>query len=263
MGIKRQLLISTAIGVASMPQVGHAADLAVKAPPAPLPQATSWTGFYIGGHAGYSWGSLNGDTNETVVVPPRPFVGPGTELFSLDRDIDPQGALGGVQAGYNLQSGALVYGIEADITWTDQHDSFNFTGSKFTVTEDFNYQETTAARLKYLGTVRARFGYASGNLLWYVTGGFAYGDLKMNFSSNLTQAFCPPCVATFSGAESQFLLGGAVGAGLEHAFAEHWSLRAEYLYVDLGRKTFFAGVPGGGSFGVTDSIFRVGLNFRP
>jgi outer membrane immunogenic protein len=70
-------------------------------------------------------------------------------------------------------------------------------------------------------------------------------------------------VAAFSGAESQVLFGGAVGAGLEHAFAQHWSFRAEYLFVDLGRKTFFPGVPGGGSFGLTDNIFRMGINFRP
>jgi opacity protein-like surface antigen len=153
MGIKRQLLISTALGLVSMPQTGHAADLAVKAPPATLPQAYSWAGFYIGAHVGYSWESLDGDTTQTVVVPSTPpgFGAPGAIVYSsLGRDINPQGGLGGFQAGYNFQSAAVVYGVETDITWTDQHDSFNFTGTKFVSSEDFNYQETLAAKLKYL-----------------------------------------------------------------------------------------------------------------
>jgi len=249
-----------------MPQTGQAADLAVKAPPATLPQVYSWTGFYIGGHAGLSVGSLTGDTSHSVIVPHTPpgFGAPGAVVFSsLDRDVKPAGPLGGLQAGYNFQSGVVVYGVEADITWTGQNDSSNFSGTKFVSSEDFNYQETLAAKLRYLGTARARIGYAFGDLLPYITGGFAYGGLKLNDNSILTQAFCPPCVAAFTGSESHVLFGGTVGVGLEHGFAQHWSFKAEYLFVDLGRKTFFPGTAGAGSFGLIDNIFRVGLNFRP
>jgi outer membrane immunogenic protein len=265
MGIKRQLLISTAIGIASMPPAGQAADMPVKAPPPILAPVDPWAGFYIGAHAGYSWGSLSGDTTQTVIVPSTPGFGtPGAILYSgLERNANPQGALGGLQAGYNFRSDALVYGIEADITWTDQTDTFNFSGNKFLISEDFNYQETLAAKLKYMGTVRGRFGYVFGAFLPYVTGGFAFGDLKMSLNTILTQAFCPPCVAAFSGTESHVLFGGTVGAGIEYAFAPRWSAKVEYLFVDLGRQTFFQGVSGGGSFGLTDNIVRAGINFKP
>jgi len=228
------------------------------------PLVPSWTGFYVGGHFGYSWGSLDGDTTHTVVTPPTgPFFPHNTVIFpSVERDINPKGVLGGIQAGYNFQAARVVYGVETDLTWTGQRDSFDFSGSKTVSFEDFNYQETTAAKLRYMGTVRGRIGYAFGGLLPYVTGGLAWGRLAVDLNSTLTERFCPPCVASFAGSEAHTLFGWTVGAGFEYAFAERWSAKAEYLYVDLGEKSYFSGVPGGGDFGMRDHTLRFGINFR-
>src|SRR5581483_2108400 len=141
----------------------------VKAPPA-MVAAPSWTGFYFGGHAGYSWGSVYGDMTHDVVVPSGTFIpsfaSPGLVAFpGVARDVKPRGFLGGFQAGYNVQSGPVVYGVEADISWTGQNDTFNFSGRRTVSSEDYVYQETLRAELQYLGTVRGRLGYVFGPLL--------------------------------------------------------------------------------------------------
>jgi outer membrane immunogenic protein len=250
--IKERLLC----GVASLTLLDASAVLAEP--------VRSWTGFYIGGHAGYSWGSVNGDTTYSVLTPGTPFFPRNTVIFSsVQRDFDPSGGLGGVQLGYNFQSARFVYGIETDLSWTGQHDSSSFSGRKTVQFEDFNYQETTAAKLKYMGTVRGRLGFLFGDFLPYVTGGFAWGRMAMDLDWRLTQNFCTPCVASFSGSQAHTLAGWTAGAGIEYSLNQLWSLKAEYLYVDLNEATFFSNVQGGGSFGMHDHILRFGINFRP
>lgn len=256
------------VSTIALTHVASAADLPRKAPAyAPPPPVFSWTGFYIGGHVGYSWGSVDGDTTHDVIPPVPPFsLPPGTAVFSsIQRDVDPRGGLGGIQAGYNFQSGQAVFGIEADFTWTGQRDTFDFNGHTV-FGEDFFYQETFAAKLRYLGTVRGRLGYAYGEFLPYITGGLAWGRLAVDMNWREAQSFninTPPfAIATFSGSEAHTLVGWTLGAGFEYAFAPRWSAKAEYLFVDLGEKTYFAGVQGGGSFGLQDHIVRLGINFR-
>src|SRR5262249_39148182 len=135
--IRKRILLSSVATVSLLAgQSALAADkpLPVKAPA--LAPAPFWTGFYVGGHGGFSWGKLDGDTTHDVVVPagvfpPFPFASPGVVPFpGIERDVKPRGGLGGVQAGYNFQSARVVYGIEADITWTGQRDTFNFSGRR-------------------------------------------------------------------------------------------------------------------------------------
>jgi outer membrane immunogenic protein len=235
----------------------------------PMP---SWTGFYFGGHAGYSWGSVNGDTTETVLIPqhsPFNFMPNSVAFSALERDLNPNGGLGGIQVGYNFQATRVVYGLEADLSWTGKRDSFDFNGRKNNLNfEDFIYQETLAAKLQYMGTVRGRIGYAFGDFLPFFTGGFAWGQMKMDLSWAAAQkpTGCPACTpfatASFSGSQAETLVGWTIGAGFEYAFATHWSAKVEYLYVDLGKETYFSGVPGGGAFGLQDHIVRLGINFR-
>jgi opacity protein-like surface antigen len=251
------------VSTIALTQVTSAADLPQKAPAyTPPPSIYSWTGFYIGGHVGYSWGSV--DTDTARIGPPNPPFLATPLIFSFGRDLNPTGGLAGVQAGYNFQVARVVYGVEADLSWTGQRDSFNFASTRFdpTTAEDFSYQETLSAKLRYMGTVRGRIGYAFGEFLPYVTGGFAWGRMTVDLNSTLRQS-PTPVTASFSGSDAHTLFGWTLGAGFEYAFAEHWSAKAEYLFVDLGEKTYFAGIPGSGSFGMQDHIVRIGVNFRP
>jgi outer membrane immunogenic protein len=258
----------SAVSTLTVAQVTSAADLPQKAPTYAPPLTTrSWTGFYIGGNVGYGWGSLTGDTARTVVEPPG-FASPNSAVFTFDRSLDPQGVLGGFQVGYNFQAMRIVYGLEADFSWTGQRDSFDFSGRRnnFT-TEDFSYQETLAAKLQYLGTVRGRIGYAFDQWLPYITGGFAWGRMEtdlnwtlLQFATGTSTLSHPP--ASFSGSQAKTLPGWTLGAGFEYAFAERWSAKVEYLFVDLGKEVYFPGIQGGGSFGFQDHIVRLGVNFR-
>lgn len=259
--IKQRLLCSVAI----LALLDTSAALAAE----PMP---SWTGFYFGGHAGYSWGSVDGDTTETVLIPqysPFVYLPNSTAFSSVGRDLNPDGGLGGIQIGYNFQAARVVYGLEADLSWTGQRDTFNFSGNRESLnTEDFIYQETLAAKLQYMGTVRGRLGYAIDAFLPYVTGGFAWGRMQMDLNWTAAQkaSFCPACaifaLSSFSGSQTETLFGWTIGAGFEYAFAPRWSVKLEYLYVDLNEKPFFAGIQGGGNFGLHDQIVRCGINFR-
>jgi outer membrane immunogenic protein len=101
----------------------------------------------------------------------------------------------------------------------------------------------------WLGTARARLGYAGwNNLLPYVTGGAAFGNIK----------------GTVGGASvTKTNIGWTAGAGLEYAFLGAWSAKVEYLYADLGKAT----CPAGTCTFDTDvkfkaNLVRVGLNYR-
>jgi outer membrane immunogenic protein len=111
-------LIAT-VSTIALTQIASAADLPRKAPryaPPPPPPVFSWTGFYIGGNAGYGWGGGNVDVG---------FVPALFDASPFSVRTDPKGFIGGAQAGYNWQYSALVLGIEAapgnELVW---HNTF-------------------------------------------------------------------------------------------------------------------------------------------
>lgn len=206
-------VIAAAVTCATMSAQAQAADIYGRRPYAQpyaqpytvtQPLANSWMGPYIGGNLGYGWGTVtNSGTN-------------------------PSGVLGGVQAGYNYQSGQLVVGIEGDLQLNSSDDTFA------------NYKFSNP----WFGTVRGRLGYAFNNILLYGTGGLAFGSTK--FSSN-----------GFS--ETQTSAGWTLGVGAEFALTQNWSAKVEYLYVDLGEKNFMmTAFPHDYQF----STIRVGVNYR-
>src|SRR5213593_3891764 len=140
--MKRFLLAAVAlVAVAATGQTAIAADIPVKAPVmAPVVVPWTWTGFYVGANAGYSWGSA--DT--TVTLP----VGPA-QLFGTE----PSGWLAGGQIGYNWQAGNIVYGIEADLQWTDQRD-------RVTCIAPICVPNASVRNsLPWFGTLRGRIGF--------------------------------------------------------------------------------------------------------
>jgi outer membrane immunogenic protein len=164
----------------------------------------SWAGPYLGANLGYAWGSV--DNNPAK----------------------PSGFVGGVQAGYNWQSGSFVFGLEGDIQATGAEETF----------APWKFSNP------WFGTVRGRAGFAFNNVIFFGTGGLAFGELR---------------ATTFGLSESITNAGWTLGAGAEVGFAQNWSAKVEYLYVDLANSNF---VVTGASNGYRFGLIRAGVNYR-
>lgn len=175
----------------------QAADMAVKAPayraPAPIP--FTWTGFYLGADIGGGWGD-----HDRNLVP---------NTFS--NSYHSSGFIGGAHAGYNWQFQSWVLGVETDFNGTSIKGDDNGTGGTLDQT-----------KVKWLGSLRGRAGYAWDHFLVYATGGWAYAELEHFNDSGAGETF------------SKTQNGWTVGGGLEYAIDNNWSVRAEYRYYDLG-----------------------------
>jgi outer membrane immunogenic protein len=140
----------------------------------------------------------------------------------------PSGIAGGGQGGYNLQFGPLVVGAEADLQFSNANDTFA------------NYKFSNP----WFGTVRGRAGYAMNNILYYATLGLAYGRGH---------------VAVGGMSEDNLHGGWVAGGGLGVGLTQSWSVRAEYLYIDLGSEAYTLT---GTSNELTTSLLRFGLDYR-
>ena len=176
------------------------ANLPLKAPP--IQAAFDWSGLYIGAHAGY------GRAPASAVLT-DPF------LNTTANNSASAGMIGGVQAGYNrrLPSG-LLFGVEADLTFP------NYLISDSIVAVLATPRSEVVEHLNYVGTVRGRLGYASGHWLLYATGGLAYAGETFTNS---------PPVGDIE-KHLNVRVGWSAGAGVEYAFAPHWTARLEYLH---------------------------------
>jgi len=198
------------------------------APPAyPVVRVYDWTGFYAGINGGGVFGRTQWNSiNESV--------GGNADLAS--------GLVGGT-AGYNLQTGEpYVFGIEADIDWTDM---------KATVASPSVCLPGCEFKVPWLATARLRFGYAFDRILPYVTGGAVIGDLNADI------------VGKPFGTDATTNLGWTAGAGVEFALTDALRAKIEYLHIDLNGfncNVACAGNPV--SFTVNGNIIRAGLNYR-
>lgn len=197
---------------------------------------SSWAGFYIGIAGGGGWG--HADQSD-----PSPF---DSGRFNVS------GGLVGGTLGYNWQFNNVVLGLEGDGSWADIKGSTSGLGACG------GGGGTCTASLDALGTVRGRVGYAFGNVLPYVTGGLAVGDLHGSEGGGAGLAV---------GSGSTTVAGWTVGGGLEWMVVPNWSIKAEYLYVGFGNNSVFTDTfAGGGSATESDkfnaNIFRVGLNYH-
>lgn len=198
------LLGVTAAGIAT----AQAADLPVKAPPLlPVP-LYNWTGFYVGGQVGGGWGSHD----RSVLLP-----------GGFQNSYDSSGVIGGIFAGYNWQIQSFVIGLETDINLTGIKGDDGGAGGTLDQT-----------KLKWIGSLRGRVGYAWDRLLVFATGGWAYGEFEHFNSAGAGE--------TFTRTNS----GWTVGGGAEFAVTPKWLLRAEYRYYDLG--TYRNSAPTNGVF---------------
>src|SRR5689334_15387339 len=224
------LIASAALGAVSLGAPVEAADLKLPVKAPYLRPVFDWTGFYIGGHTGYSRGS-----SSSVLWDPAPTAVSGN--FG--------GVIGGVQAGYNwrLPSGLLL-GVEGDLTFPNYLHSNSQFALISTQRGDFIHD------WDYFGTVRGRIGYASGHWLLYATGGLAF--IGERFTDMPADALPQKHIG--------LRLGWAAGAGAEYAFAPHWTVRLEYLYSQFERAN--VSFPSGAQFTGTNDLhmLRLGLN---
>jgi outer membrane immunogenic protein len=206
--------LALAIGAAS----ANAADIGSRRGPARAPQYVSplysWTGAYVGINGGAGWG--NSDFAGALASP----------------SFDLSGGMVGGTVGYNWQMGQTVFGLEADVDWTNIRGSGICAGVSCTTRND------------WLGTVRGRIGYAMDRFMPYFTGGLAVGNIDTTIAG--------------VGSADTTKAGWTLGGGLEGALFGNLTGKIEYLYVDLGR---------GGSVAGTDASFRsnvvrAGLNYR-
>jgi outer membrane immunogenic protein len=253
-----------------------------KAPAAAAP--FSWTGFYAGLNAGGAVGRSNDPTS-------TPFSATGFFTSGQVADANaagaqtskPAGFLGGVQAGYNLQSGWLVGGVEADFDYFGQRGS-NSGGGFFQGLAPTTFAISSEVKTDWLATMRGRVGVAANNWLFYATGGGAFANLRGNFAYTNNCLQTPACAPGFpqpapliaeATSLSQTKAGYTIGGGVEAALGGNWSLKAEYLYVTFG------GISGTGlltsipllvpttsnnplthSLDLSSHIGRVGINYR-
>ena len=206
---------------AAMALPSFAADMprpAYKAPSSAAPW--NWTGFYVGINGGYGWGNSSWTD---------PVSGATTGDFNVS------GALAGGTIGYNLQTGLWVWGLEGDI------DASWIKGTDATI--------CCETKNDWLATARGRIGYAMDRWMPFLTGGAAFGDVKMT----------PVGFAS----ETDTRFGWTAGGGLEYAFMGAWSAKLEYLYADLGKANCSAATCGVAT-DVTfkTSIVRGGINYH-
>ena len=242
----------------------------------------NWTGFYLGGNIGYSWGRSSDTSTFTN--------GAGTLLSTSIGRSNLDGIVGGGQAGYNWQMQSWVWGLEGDIQGTGERGSRDIscatgvctpsmvttttttvpgffaaappTITTTTITPGLAIPATLTQKIDWFGTVRARGGVlVTPRVLFYATGGLAYGQVN----SSETIGGSP-----FSSSDTR--VGYTVGGGIEGAIGGNWTAKLEYLFVDLGRTSgsFATAIPasGGGTLAsnysshVTDNVLRFGVNYN-
>ena len=242
-------------GTEALPQ-RDSKDKEVMAAPSPSCDY-SWTGFYIGANAGYGWG--NADTKFI----PLPSAASFNFLAPTTRNPDPDGFIGGAQLGYNFQWKCLVLGVEADFQGSDMEGSEKTSPvPEFNAGGPNNPESYLVAheRTQWFGTARARIGFAPFcRMMVYATGGLAYANV--DYSANTTFAFQggPFNDTSAPVAFTKTKAGWTVGGGVEYALSHHWSLKAEYLYYDLGDERRTQGQVIGN---FTDPVFKIGYNFE-
>jgi outer membrane immunogenic protein len=213
------------VGLIALAGSAAAADLSRPAPQPYYPPAAVY--------APYSWTGFYVGINGGG--------GFGSSNWNLNGSRDVSGGLIGGTAGYNYQYQQAVFGVEGDIDWSD------INGSSSNAACPVGCKTGNS----WLGTVRGRIGYAADRFMPFITGGVAFGDINAS----------APGVA----GASQNNAGWTLGAGLEAAFAPHWTGKVEYLYVDLG--SISCGLSCGGGLASDNvsfhtNLLRAGVNYK-
>jgi outer membrane immunogenic protein len=232
--------IATAITMLGLTSIASAADLPertyTKAPI--IPSAVfDWNGYYVGGNLGGAWN----DTRDTVsptgcFINPAVLCGGPLSTNPLRTDASSMrgaGFIGGGQVGYNWQRDRWVFGVEGDINYVGINDSVVINRALAPpLTGTWAHSETDNP--SWLATFRGRFGVtATPGLLLYATGGLAVGQVRSSSVSTFSATG-----DAYAGSNDDTRAGWTIGAGGEWMISPRWSIKAEYLYVDLGKTSY-------------------------
>src|SRR4051812_8826306 len=272
----KKLTIAAVAGSALLTGIvtASAADMAYKAAPVPMaPAPFSWTGFYIGANVGGAWTPNTGGSDfgplypGFIVLAPQaaiPTVFPG-QLDVLAAGGRQSGVIGGGQIGYNWQVNQFVLGFEADAQGSGLKGSTASATRSFgapillatvnqTVTVDFG-------RIDWMASFRGRAGFAVNQALFYVTGGAAVAEIGGSTTTVVNgPGIAIPAgtfVATNGGDRTRW--GWTIGAGVEWAFSQNWSVAGEYRHTDFGNRATTFTIPDGfgGTFATGTSSNRL------
>jgi outer membrane immunogenic protein len=276
MKFARKLGLAGVAGIAAISAgAAVAADLpAAYRPPvkavavAPLP---TWTGFYIGGNIGYGWDDRSTDISATSTDPTlTPALAAILAAGSYPASLSPsaKGVIGGGQVGYNWQLASQgLIGLEADL----QGSGIKGSAGQSLSPALFDMTSTGVTKsIDWFGTVRGRLGLlVTPQWLLYATGGFAYGQAKSSFTTtDLTGGCIAGGTLCAVGSSSGLRTGWTAGAGAEAMLAPNWSVKVEYLYVDLGSSTLgiasstIPAIVFNTSTSYREQIARVGVNYH-
>lgn len=268
--MRMKTAIAAAAALLAGSTLASAADMAVKARPmvAPAPVWT-WTGFYIGAHVGAGWGETESTLTGVNVSPP---IGPLAATFSFPFSQNSRsGFLGGVQAGYNWQSGWAVFGIQGD-----------FAGADIKGTNPCILILSCTSKTDWLATVSGRLGaVVLDRGLVYVKGGGAWMNTDHRVNLPGFGTLLGGGAAAFSGAEltsrESTAWGWMLGMGTEWQITPNWTAFVEYNYIEFDKKNEAFGInqalinAAGGAGTVvtlnadlknTMSIAKVGVNYK-
>lgn len=227
--MKKIILAASAfVSAAALSASANAADM--------TPVGYDWSGFYAGLNAGVAWN--NSEVDQTAKLA-------GERVNSLTDKIEGDQAAftGGGILGYNYQVDRIVMGLEADFNYLgfgDDHKrnrDFSLPGHG-----DMNASGKLSFEGDWYGTVRGRLGYAADNLLFYGTGGLAYGHMSADGKLQITDEATGDYVK-WDGSTDTTNWGWTIGAGMEYGI-DNWSLGLEYLFVDLGSAEWNGGASG-------------------
>jgi outer membrane immunogenic protein len=243
----KKLLLTSAAFIA-LGATSYAADLPAPmaaVEPMPVVAPYSWTGFYLGVHAGYGWGDRHFDYDDDSFLSDCGFG--DCDISTAGFDYDPDGWLVGGQIGANYQWNWLVLGVEADASWAHLDDDLN-------IDPYFGEELDVDIKVEWLATIRGRLGLAFDRFMIYGTGGVAFAGIDTD--------------ATWDGdsdSDSATHTGWTAGLGVEGMITQHLTAKLEYLYADFGEEDFDYTDITAASFGQADlelHLVRAGLNYK-
>lgn len=254
-------LVTATMALACGSRAAIAADMPMKAPETPPYQ---WSGCYLGANVG---GGTSG-TNFGSTVDPGSYLAAAdaaTVSGSGGGGANADGLLAGGQAGCNLQSGTLVLGLEGDFDYFHSNPQFNNNTNTLASTAAFSIAQSLTTN--FLATVRPRIGIAADRNLAYITGGAAF--TSVSYSESYADANPAPGPGTGTATASRSLIGWTAGAGWEYAFADRWTVKAEYLFASFPTTSALGTIvaPGGtntlhGSADLVIQLIRAGVNYK-